>query len=131
MNYVHQGTPMSTLFSTVSKFREVAAGKIVYNLPNSSIEVPKILTVTSTLPTPRKGNPGTVKTLFNIHNQVTLDAGLPTQRQAPIVLKLEVSFPLGSTDADREETLLMVGGLCNYADAELQALLKNGVLPKD
>lgn len=122
---------MSTIFNTATKFREVAAGKIVYNLPGSSIEVPKTLTVTSTLPMPRKGNPGTVKTLFNIHNQVTLDAGLPTQRQAPIVLKLEVSFPLGSSEQDRTETLQLLMGLSSYSDAELQALLKNGVMPKD
>lgn len=122
---------MSTIFKTATKFREVAAGKIVYNLPDSSIEVPKTLTVTSTLPVPRKGNPGTVKTLFNIHNQVTLDAGLPTQRQAPIVLKLEVSFPLGSSEQDRTETLQLLMGLSSYSDAELQALLKNGVMPKD
>lgn len=122
---------MPSLFDSVTKFREVAAGKIVYNLPGSSIEVPKVLTVTSTLPTPRKGNPGTVKTLFNLHNQVTLDTGLPTQRQAPIVVKLEVSFPLGSTDSDREESLMMVGLLCDYSDGVLEALLKNGVLPQD
>lgn len=121
----------TSIFFAVTKFREVAAGKIVYNLPGSSIEVPKTLTVTSTLPTPRKGNPGTVKTLFNIHNQVTLDKGLPTERQAPIVVKLDVSFPLGSTEADRAETLAMLSGLYDYTDAELNALLKNGVLPKD
>lgn len=120
-----------SIFAIATKFREVSAGKIVYNLPGSSIEVPKTLTVTSILPTPRKGNPGTVKTLFNLHNQVTLDEGLPTQRQAPIVLKLEVSFPLGSTDADRGDILSMLAGFSNYMEADMKALLANGVLPND
>lgn len=122
---------MSSIFEIATKFREVSAGKIVYNLPGSSIEVPKTLTVTSVLPTPRKGNPGTVKTLFNIHNQVTLDKDLPTQRQAPIVVKIEVSLPLGSTDADRGFTVGLIDSLSEYADQSLMALYKNGVLPQD
>jgi len=122
---------MASLFDTAVKFREISSDKIVYNLPGNSIEAPKKVTVTSTLPVPRKGNPGTVKTLFNVHKQVTLDVGLSTERQAPIVMKLEVSFPLGSTDADRIAALTDVEGLTDYTDAKLQALLRNGILPQD
>lgn len=118
-----------SIFAIATKFREISADKTVYNLPGSSIEVPKTLTVTSLLPVPRKGNPGTVKTQFNLHCQVTLDAGQPTQRQAPIVLKLDVSFPLGSSDADRGDILSMLAGLTGYAEADMKALLANGVLP--
>jgi hypothetical protein len=122
---------MSSIFDTATKFREVSSDKIVYNLPGSSIEDPKQITVTSTLPTPRKGNPGTVITAFNIRRLVVLDAGTDSERKAPIVVKVQYSLPLGSTQVDREAAFADVVGLTEYTDAKLLGLVKNGVFPND
>jgi hypothetical protein len=122
----------NALFAKITKFRELSPNKIMYVYDDHSAAMPHTVTITSTLPAPRKGNPGTLKTSIVIHKSVVLDAGKPTERVAPIVSRLETSFPMGSLQADRDDTLTdisLIKGLA--ADQEVARLLETGILPQD
>lgn len=122
---------MSQLFTEAKKFREIASDKFTYTLAGFTLDQQNLLTVQSILPSPRKGNPGTLKTLLNFRKQVTLDAGLSTERQAPIVIKVEMSFPLGSSIAEKDAARAYLATLADVDDTEVSQLVYNGILPQD
>lgn len=84
------------------KMRELNGDTTVYALTGHRPDQRRLLTVTSKLPTPRKGNPGTVKSTVHlladqpIYNTVN---GVETVKMVPTVTKIETSYPVG-TDAD-------------------------------
>lgn len=119
------------LFTEAKKFREIAADKFTYTLSGFTLDKQNLLTVQSTLPSPRKGNPGTLKTSLNFRKQVTLDAGLSTERTAPIVIKVDMSFPLGATVADKDVVRAYLAKLANVSDTTVNELVYNGILPQD
>lgn len=122
---------MSKLFTEAKKFREISTDKVTYTLAGFTLDKQNLLTVQSILPSPRKGNPGTLKTAFNFRKQVTLDAGLSTEREAPIVIKVDMSFPLGASVDDKNAARAYLATLADIADAEVNSLVYNGILPQD
>jgi hypothetical protein len=119
-------------FAKITKFRELSPNKIMYVYADHSAAMPHTVTVTSTLPAPRKGNPGTLKTSIVIHKSVILDAGKASERIAPVVTRLETSFPMGSTQADREDVLTDISVFKDLAtDTLASKLLEVGILPQD
>jgi len=116
------------------KFRETNADSVVFHMANHRASSPAIVTASRVLPTPRKGNPGTNKIMLNFRITTILDEGLPTERQAPVILKIETSIPVG-TQTDSIERLFKSAKHClelNDFDAlsEVQEdLFKTGMLP--
>lgn len=82
------------------KFRETNADTTVFQQGDHSATRPALVTVTRILPTPRKGNPGTQKVTINYRRTTVLDVGLPTERMAPVILKIETSIPVGTDVTD-------------------------------
>nr|APG77094.1 hypothetical protein [Beihai levi-like virus 29] len=119
------------LFSTVKKFRELSANKIMYVFDDHTPANPHTLTVTSVLPAPRKGNPGTMKTTMAFHKSVTLDAGTAAERAVPVVARLETSFPMGTSKADRKAVLNALAAGTSLDDVTISSLLEKGILPQD
>jgi hypothetical protein len=123
--------PTQTPAFIATKFRELSSDKIIYTLPGHSIEKPITLTIQSDLPVPRKGNPGTVKTFVNIRRTVVLDSGLATERNVPTIVKLETSFPVGTTQADRLAILAQIASVASQSDEAADNLFYDGLLPND
>lgn len=122
---------MTQLFTEAQKFREIASDKFTYTLTGFSLDNQNLLTVQSVLPSPRKGNPGTLKTFFNFRKQVTLDAGTASEREAPIVIKVEMSFPLGSHVDEKNAARAYLATLADITDPEVNNLVYNGIMPQD
>nr|APG77129.1 hypothetical protein [Beihai levi-like virus 30] len=118
----------------LSAFRELSPNKKQYIFPDHTSDMPHHVTVTSALPVPRKGNPGTMKATVNYHRTVIADAGLPTERRVPQVVKIDTSFPVG-TDA-----LSMLVAICQATTLlsptstltfeVMRDLVGRGILPK-
>nr|6YFG_AA Chain AA, coat protein [Beihai levi-like virus 32]6YFG_AB Chain AB, coat protein [Beihai levi-like virus 32]6YFG_AC Chain AC, coat protein [Beihai levi-like virus 32]6YFG_AD Chain AD, coat protein [Beihai levi-like virus 32]6YFG_AE Chain AE, coat protein [Beihai levi-like virus 32]6YFG_AF Chain AF, coat protein [Beihai levi-like virus 32]6YFG_AG Chain AG, coat protein [Beihai levi-like virus 32]6YFG_AH Chain AH, coat protein [Beihai levi-like virus 32]6YFG_AI Chain AI, coat protein [Beih len=89
----------------IFKLRELSSDSTLFTLPGHSVTLPNTLGIVSHLPTPRKGNPGTVKTMRNLRKTILLGAGTASERAVPIVIKTETSFPVGTTEEDRAEVL--------------------------
>lgn len=122
---------MPLLFTEARKFREIGADKFTYTLAGFTLDKQNLLTVQSVLPSPRKGNPGTLKTFFNFRKQVTLDAGTASEREAPIVVKIEMSFPLGAHIDDKNAARAYLATLADVSDTEVNNLVYNGIMPQD
>lgn len=119
------------LFDTVKKLRELSPNKILFVFADHTPAHPNTLTVTSVLPAPRKGNPGTMKTTLAFNKSVTLDAGKPTERVVPVVARLETSFPMGTLQDDRKAVLNALAAGTDLNDAVISSLLEKGMLPQD
>jgi hypothetical protein len=79
-----------------SKFRENSADSVVFNLEGHTPEYPRSLTMTRTLPVPRKGNAGTSKVLLNFRVSANIGtADVP--KIVPTILKIETSIPVGTS----------------------------------
>lgn len=121
-----------SILKDITKFRELSPNKIQYIFDDHTVEAPHSVTITSILPSPRKGNPGTLKTMLNYHRTVIADTGLPTERRVPQVVKLETSFPVGTTQEDMVKTFLAAMSVpwCrNDQDVEkIIGLLSRGIL---
>lgn len=124
-------TPKKTIWQLLKKFRELGGSKTQYILAEHAPDLPRHVTVTSTLPVPRKGNPGTLKTAVNVHYGVKLDVGLPTERLVPIVAKCETSFPVGTTLADQKAAVEVLRKVINLGNGtrETADLFRIGILP--
>lgn len=81
-------------------FREKGDNGLVFHLGGHTVELPRTMSVQSFMPTPRKNNPGTVKTRINVHWNVLLDAGTASERRVPVVAKVDVSAPVGADTSD-------------------------------
>lgn len=124
--------PGDGILTEITKFRELSPNKTQYIFDDHTIEMPHTVTITSILPSPRKGNPGTLKTQLNYHRTVIADAGLPTQRYVPQVVKIETSFPVGTDHEEMIQTFLMglsVSQARNQDEVDrLVGLLGRGIL---
>lgn len=89
--------------------RERGPDTIVYALSGHTPINPKTLTITSSLPVPRKGNAGTTKTLVALRHEVTLGKGTETEKNVPVIAKLETSFPVGTDISDILPLLSQLG----------------------
>lgn len=109
-----QPMKQSFLASTTTKFRELNADKVLYNVQGHTVELPRTLTVTSEIPTPTKGNPGALKTQLNLRLTDVLDKGTDLERKVPCIAKVEFSIPIGSSQTVRDElmTSLMAFAQC-------------------
>lgn len=122
---------MSIFQTDTTKFRELNSDKVLYTLPGHSQSAPNTCTVTSELPVPRKGNPGTLKTFINIHKSTVLDPGLDTERVVPIVGKVELSIPAGANISDVGTLLTYVAGTLGFDALDpSRALILDGILPQ-
>lgn len=120
-----------SLFKSVKKLRELSPNKILFVFNDHTPALPNTLTVTSVLPAPRKGNPGTMKTTLAFNKSVVLDAGKPTERVVPIVARMETSFPMGTTSSDREAVLNALAAGTILQDTPISDLLEKGMIPQD
>lgn len=115
----------------LTKFRELSADSILYLRIGHTADLPKQITVTSDLPVPRKGNPGTVKTTINSRYSAVLDKGEPTERVVPVICKIMTSYPVGTSLADRREAVRGAIALAMTDDAIFDELFYTGILPND
>lgn len=77
------------------KFRENSADQVVFHLKDHSVELPHTLTITRTLPEPRRGHYGTQKFYFNYRK--TINMGSEQEKKlAPVITKIETSVPVGA-----------------------------------
>lgn len=77
------------------KYRENSADSVVFHLKGHTAQAPRTMTITRELPTPRKGNLGTMKLKINVHMPV--DIGTETVPNiTPSVVKVETSVPVGA-----------------------------------
>lgn len=124
---------MSFFLASATKFRELNVDKVLYNIDGHTPVMPITCTVNSELPIPRKGNPGALKTFVNHHFVRTLDQGLDSERNVPIVGKIELSVPVGvaSIDVDAVLTnLIAILEAAKVADSQERKLVLTGVLPQ-
>jgi hypothetical protein len=101
-----------------TKFRETSADSVVFHLAGHTPELPRTLTQSRILPTPRKGNAGTCKTFLNA--RVTSNIGsVENPVLVPTIVKLEISCPVGSTSETVHTALTALEGLTapsHYSD---------------
>lgn len=120
------------------KFRENSADSIVYHLPGHTPTRPFTATVTRALPSPRKGNAGTMKIFVNIRKSEEITGPDGISRIVPVITKLETSVPVGTDAQTGLFTCLEVirgftADLSNPdkdKDATLASLFMAGYLPE-
>lgn len=114
---------------TLTKYREHSADSATYIRPGHSIEKPSTITINSDLPTPRKGNPGTMKTTVNCRQSDVLDEGLSTERVVPVICKVQTSFPVGCSLAARRSAVKGAIAALLQEDFKFNQLFYTGILP--
>jgi hypothetical protein len=88
------------------KFRETSADSVVFHTIGHTPELPRTMTITRTLPVPRKGNAGTAKIVVSL--RVHEDIGTPeAPNVVPIISKFSTSCPVGSKYASMALSLNM------------------------
>lgn len=117
------------------KFRENSADSVVYQLEGHTATEPATLTITRVLPTPRKGNNGTMKVYLNARRTTSItvpgDAG-SVIRQVPVICKVETSLPVG---ADTMVLKQLFSDLSRFmtvngsADDDQERVFASGLLP--
>lgn len=116
------------------KFRENTADSVLFHMMEHTADRPSTVTVTRTLPTPRKGNPGTQKTTINCRTTSILDVGLATERKVPVIVKIETSVPVGADYNDFIRALNNISGAVlvnfNTLTSEQRDLFITGLLPE-
>jgi len=94
------------------KFRENSADSVLFHLKEHTPSAPATMTITRTLPKPRKGNNGTVKVLINARRHVDIQVdGSEGTRSVPVICKLETSLPVG---AEVEVLRSLFGDIKNF-----------------
>lgn len=113
------------------KFRENSADSVLFHLKDHTPELPRTLTVTRTLPTPRKGNAGTMKVQFNLRRNYQIPNGTGF-KTVPAIVKLETSMPVGLKPRECIETLISLIGVTSLDanfDEIREAIFIRGELP--
>lgn len=124
----HTYTAGGTLQMT--KYRELSANTVSFITSLHTSEKADKLTLTSTPPKAQPGNAGVSRTLLNRQRQVVINEGLDNERIVPIVVKLEVSMPVGA-DADALDDLLHdIQAFTVMDDASKSALFVNAIIPQ-
>lgn len=99
--------------------REISSDTVRFALDNHTPSQRELLTVTSKLPTPRKGNAGTVKN--TIHFLKDLSVGTfdnsGQENYAPAIIRIETSFPVG-TDPEILRYLAKKAASCTLVSME-------------
>jgi len=112
-----------------TKLRELSANSTIFALGSHTVALPRTCTITSILPKPVKGNDGVQRVNINIHRRVKLNVGTTAERDAPIVLKLDVSMPVGASSADLHDQLHFLGILLAGDQATTDDIFINGFIP--
>lgn len=115
----------------LEKYRENSKDSIVYIAQSHTVEQPRLVTVTSELPTPRKGNAGTMKTTINSRWTVNIAKDGEPENNVPVIVKLQTSFPVGSEVSDMQDACHVISNFMAQADADFEKLFKTGLLPND
>lgn len=116
------------------KFRENSADSVTYHLSGHTATNPRTITISRTLPTPRKGNPGTCKIAINARNNVTLDVTKPTERVVPVIFKCETSVPVGANIQALEDLFWELKQVLDWDSNfknEQSDLFTSGMLPDE
>lgn len=125
-------TPSITLQALhLQKLREASSDSILYTRPEHSVTHPVTVQVSSELPMPRKGNAGTVKTTVNSRATVNLDEGTALEKAVPVICKIQTSFPVGTTLAQRRLAVAGAVSALLQSDDEFDSLFYKGILIGD
>jgi hypothetical protein len=116
---------------TLTKLRELSPDSINYTRIGHSVQLPITVTVSSDLPSPTKGNAGTVKTTINSRVNVMLAEGTPNEKRVPVICKVQTSFPVGTTLADRRKAVNGAVAALLQDDEAFDKLFYHGLLPND
>lgn len=81
------------------KFRENSADSVTFNMDGHGADEPRTVTISRSLPTPRKGNQGTVKTFINVRKTVIINEDTANEKPVVAILKIETSVPVGCSDS--------------------------------
>lgn len=115
----------------IQKLRELSSDSILYTRPEHSVTKPVTVTISSDLPTPRKGNAGTVKTTINSRVTVALDEDTQQEKNVPVICRVQTSFPVGSTLEQRRMAVAGAIAALLQEDDEFDSLLYKGILIND
>jgi hypothetical protein len=124
----HMGAIGDTL--DMIKFRELSANSTIYVTPTHSSTFADKLTLTSTPPKAQPGNAGVTRTIINRNKEVTINAGLANERIVPIVVKLEVSMPVGALETDLDLVLHGIRGFTQMNNLDNSSLFLNAIVPE-
>lgn len=114
----------------LTKFRENSKDSIVYIQEGHTVNKPKLVTITSDLPTPRKGNAGTMKTTVNCRVTVNIAPAGEPEILVPVIAKLQTSFPVGVTLEQMQAASHSLINFLALEDADFKALFYTGILPE-
>jgi len=123
-----------------TKFRENSADSVTFHLAEHTAALPSIVTISRTLPTPRKGNAGTMKIFVNFRKSILINSGLADEKIVLQISKLETSIPVGISAAAarvnvRDSLLGFITTDSNPdnttagRDQSLEDMLVTGILP--
>jgi len=93
------------------KFRELNSDSVQFVLQDHTPELRHLVTVTSKLPVPRKGNPGTVKSTIHILKDVSIRNPDQTSKVVPVITKIETSYPVGTSVIALQNEMLLAGSV--------------------
>jgi hypothetical protein len=116
---------------SLTKLRELSPDSINYTRVGHTVQLPVTVTVSSELPTPTKGNAGTVKTTINSRVNVMLAPGTPNEKRVPVICKVQTSFPVGTTLEDRRKAVQGALAALLQDDENFDKLFYHGLLPND
>lgn len=117
------------------KYRENSADSVVFHLFGHTASAPRTMTITRDLPTPRKGNLGTMKVKVNVHMPVDIGTEL-VPNITPTVIKLETSVPVGSHSAALQAGFESLSKMMYHIfdddenSGPVRKLFLNGLLPE-
>nr|APG77301.1 hypothetical protein [Wenzhou levi-like virus 5] len=123
--------PVKIVPTYLTKFRENSKDSIVYIAQSHTVERPRLVTITSELPTPRKGNAGTMKTTVNSRWTVNIAADGEPENNVPVIAKLQTSFPVGTPVYEMQNATHVLTSMLGMADEEYTKLFQTGILPSD
>jgi len=114
----------------LTKFREISANQVSFISPTHTSEKADKLTLTSTPPKPQPGNAGVTRTLINVQREVVINAGLSNERIVPIVVKMEVSMPVGASVADLDTVLHRIQYFTAISEEKVTEMYMNAIIPQ-
>jgi len=81
-----------------TKFRENSADSVTFHCDDHTAGLPSTQSFSRILPTPRKGNLGTVKALMNARKAFVINSGTATEKSVLGIIKVETSVPVGVSE---------------------------------
>lgn len=77
------------------KFRENSADSVTFHNGSHTAILPDTVTISRSLPTPRKGNMGTTKISLNCRKAFVIHEGTANEKTVLGIVKVETSVPVG------------------------------------